>query len=161
MLDAINDLTGTTTSFANLPAGTRAVGLPDNSYNKASQFLRIFGRPNSASVCECERIQSSSLAQSLHLINSSEIRGKVGAGNGRAAKLSKSETLPEDCVKELYKVAFSRSPTEAELKAAVAYVNEDVVDGDGKPISKAASRKQNMQDLVWALMNTKEFLFNH
>ena len=78
MLDSVNDLTGATTTFANLPAGTRAVALPDNSYNRASAFLQVFGRPNSQSVCECERVQSSSLAQSLHLINSSEVKSKLG-----------------------------------------------------------------------------------
>lgn len=161
MLDAINDLTGSATSFANLPAGTRAVGLPDNSYNKASQFLRIFGRPNSASVCECERVQSSSLAQSLHLINSAEIRGKLRAGQSRASKLSSSDNTPQECVSELYKVAFSREPTTEEMDSAVSYLNEEITNGDGKPMSPAASRKQNLQDLVWALMNTKEFLFNH
>lgn len=161
MLDAIDDLAGTQTSFANLPPGTRAVGLPDNSYNQASAFLRIFGRPNSASVCECERVQSSSLAQSLHLINSSEIRNKLAAGNGRAAQLAKNDQPLEDSIQTLYRVAFSRSPTPSELATAIEYMNEDIVDENGKPISQDAARRQNIQDVIWALMNTKEFLFNH
>lgn len=161
LLDAINDLAGTTTSFANLPPGTRAVGLPDNSYNKASAFLRIFGRPNSASVCECERVQSSSLAQSLHLINSSEIRSKLSAGSGRAARLAGSDRSPEDWIDELYRVAFSRSPTPSETATAVEYIQEAVLNSEGQPISDAAAKQQNLQDVIWALMNTKEFLFNH
>src|SRR5690606_18683554 len=61
LLDAIDNLTQTKTTFANLPPGTRAIALPDNSYNNASPFLKIFGRPDSASVCECERDQSANL----------------------------------------------------------------------------------------------------
>jgi len=53
LLDSIDRLTGTQTEFANLPAGTKAVALPDNSYNRSSAFLQVFGRPESASVCEC------------------------------------------------------------------------------------------------------------
>ena len=107
LLDAIDDLTGVRTTFANLPPGTRAVALPDNSYNKASAFLQVFGRPNSASVCECERVQSSSLAQSLHLINSSELKAKLSATGGRAAQLAVAEGSAEDKVSQLYMAAFS------------------------------------------------------
>lgn len=161
MLDAIDDLTGAPTTFANLPPGTRAVALPDNSYNKASAFLRVFGRPDSTSVCECERVQSSSLAQSLHLINSSEIKAKLTAGGGRAMALAKSTAPFEDRVKEIYLVAFAREPDHSELEAAIAYLNEEITDAAGKPIDKSRAVQQNFQDLIWALMNTKEFLFNH
>lgn len=161
ILDAIDDLTGARTSFANLPAGTRAVALPDNSYNRSSAFLQVFGRPNSQSVCECERVQSSSLAQSLHLINSSEIKGKLAVGGGRAARLQSAEISHEQRVKELYRVAFSREPRGDELSTAVAYLIEPIEDASGKPLSEPAALKQNLQDLIWALMNTKEFLFNH
>ncbi len=77
LLDAIDRLAETQTDFADLPAGTRAIALPDNSYNRSSAFLRVFGRPDGESVCECERVQSSSLAQSLHLINSPEMKSKT------------------------------------------------------------------------------------
>ena len=161
MLDAIDDLTGAKTSFANLPAGTRAVALPDNSYNKASAFLRVFGRPDSTSVCECERVQSSSLAQSLHLINSSEIKSKLSKSTGRATDLAKSNEPLEERIKKLYLTAFSREPAHSELQTALAYLNEELTDADGKPIAKATADQQNFRDLIWALMNTKEFLFNH
>ncbi len=81
LLDAIDQLTDARTDFANLPGGTRAVALPDNSYNASSPFLRVFGRPQSESVCECERVQSASLAQSLHLINASDIKSKLAFAN--------------------------------------------------------------------------------
>ncbi|MEZ6121852.1 MAG: DUF1553 domain-containing protein [Planctomycetaceae bacterium] len=161
MLDAIDDLTGVRTGFANLPPGTRSVALPDNSYNKASEFLRVFGRPDSTSVCECERVQSSSLAQSLHLINSGEIRQKLASNNGRAAALAKSDEAVEQKIRDLYRVAFSREPLPEELQTAVHYVSETLTDAEGKPVNAAQAAKTNFQDLIWALMNTKEFLFNH
>ncbi len=161
LLDCINDLTAATTPFANLPAGTRAVALPDNSYNKASEFLRVFGRPESLSVCECERDQSANLAQSLHLLNSTEIKNKLSTNSGRAAELAKSELPDEEKISELYLFAFARKPTEQELTIAMSYLAEIPLDADGNPVEKNKAAHENFQDLIWALMNTKEFLFNH
>ncbi|WP_296459138.1 DUF1549 and DUF1553 domain-containing protein [Rubinisphaera sp.] len=160
LLDAIDDLTGATTRFANLPVGTRAIALPDNSYN-SSQFLQVFGRPSSLSVCECERVQSSSLAQSLHLINSSEIKSKLATGNGQADQFAKSEESTEAKIQEMYLLAYSRKPEPHEIETALEYLNTPAVDPEGKPIAPATLEKQNWQDLLWALMNTKEFMFNH
>ena len=106
LLDSVDRLTGATTSFANLPIGTRAVALPDNSYNASSPFLKVFGRPEGASVCECERVQSSSLGQSLHLMNSSDVKNKIASSSGRAALLSKSDSSEEEGIDEIYIVAF-------------------------------------------------------
>ena len=161
LLDAIDYLTGATTKFANLPAGTSAVALPDNSYNTASLFLQVFGRPNSQSVCECERVQSSSLAQSLHLINSSEIKSKLATGNGRAIRLADSDAPAEQKITELYLAAFSREPQHSELQTALAYLNELQTDAGDKPIDEKKAARENFQDLIWALMNSKEFLFSH
>ena len=161
LLDAIDSLTGATTSFANLPPGTRAIALPDNSYNKSSAFLRVFGRPDSASVCECERVGSSSLAQSLHLINSQEIKSKLAAANGRAKRLAQDSRPVEEKITELYLVAFARKPRPDELNTALEYLNEPLLDSDGQSIDEKEAAIQNYQDLIWAMMNTKEFLFNH
>jgi hypothetical protein len=161
MLDAIDDLTIAKTDFPNLPAGTRAIALPDNSYNRASPFLRVFGRPENESVCECERIQSSSLAQSLHLMNAADIKGKLATGNGRADRLSKSDKPPEERIRELYMVAFSREPKAEELKVAVDYLAEPLLDSAGNPVDAQKANQEKFQDLIWALINTKEFLFNH
>ncbi|MBC8116224.1 MAG: DUF1553 domain-containing protein, partial [Candidatus Saccharimonas sp.] len=150
LLDAIDRLAGTQTDFANLPPGTRAVALPDNSYNRSSQFLRVFGRPEAESVCECERVQSSSLAQSLHLLNAPELKAKLAAANGRAERLAKEDKPAEAKVRELYLAAFSREPRPQELKTAIDYLNEP-----------GTAANANYQDLIWALINTKEFLFNH
>nr|WP_236649856.1 DUF1549 domain-containing protein [Rhodopirellula sp. SM50] len=161
MLDAIDQVAGTQTSFANLPIGTRAVALPDNSYNKASPFLRVFGRPEATSVCECERVQSGSLAQSLHLMNASDIKSKLAAGGGRIYRLVGEKTSADEKVTELYFAAFSRSPSDAELATALQYLNEPRTDANGKPIDATKAERENLQDLTWALLNTKEFLFNH
>ena len=161
MLDAIDRVAGTNTSFANLPVGTRAVALPDNSYNTASPFLKVFGRPENQSVCECERVQAGSLAQALHLINASDIRGKIRSGSGRASKLTNDASELADKVNQLYLAAYSRLPNEEELNTATEYLAEPRTNKDGKPVGEKSSLKENLQDLVWALINTKEFLFNH
>jgi hypothetical protein len=161
LLDAIDALAGTQTDFTNLPPGTRAVALPDNSYNRSSPFLRVFGRPEGESVCECERVQSSSLAQSLHLINAPDIKGKLAHPSGRAERLAKEPRPVEEKVRELYLAAFAREPRPAELTTAVNYLTEVPPTADGKPGDPAKAARENLQDLIWALINTKEFLFNH
>jgi len=160
LLDAVDCLTGATTSFADLPMGTRAVALPDNSYN-SSAFLKVFGRPDAASVCECERVQSSSLAQSLHLMNSSEVKGKLATAGGRADRLAKSEEEDAKKIHEIYLAAFSRPPTGEELSIAESHINIPRTDSAGKPIAPATAKKMAYEDLLWAIMNTKEFLYNH
>ncbi len=160
-LDAIDDLTGSRTEFPNLPSGTRAIALPDNSYNNGSAFLKVFGRPENESVCECERVQSSSLAQSLHLINAKDMKSKLATSNGRADRLAKSDRSVEDKIRELYSVAFSREPREGELNAGVDFLAEPRMDAAGKPVDLQKANQESLQDLIWALINTKEFLFNH
>jgi hypothetical protein len=148
LLDAIDQLTGTTTQFNGVPVGTRAVELPDNGFN--SYFLTVFGKPESSSACECERSGEANLAQSLHLLNSGEIQNKLTAGDGRAQKLSGDANRAHELrVRELYLLAFSREPLPEEMGIAMAYIN------------KQKEPKRAYEDLVWALMNTKEFLFNH
>ena len=161
LLDAIDRVAGTQTDFANLPPGTRAIALPDNSYNRSSPFLRAFGRPEGESVCECERVQSSSLAQSLHLINAGDIKAKLANGAGRAERLAKDARPPDERVQELYLATFSRQPKPNELKTALDFLVEPRTDAAGKPLDPQRAARENWQDLVWALVNTKEFLFNH
>ena len=160
-LDAIDDLVGSRTEFPNLPSGTRAIALPDNSYNNASPFLKVFGRPENESVCECERVQSSSLAQSLHLINAKDIKAKLAKANGRADQLAKSDKSDDMKIRELYSAAFAREPSEIELKTSLEFLAEPRTNTDGKPIDPLKAKQESFQDLIWALVNTKEFLFNH
>ena len=159
LLDALDQLTGAQTDFADLPPGTRAISLPDNSYNRRSPFLKVFGRPEGASVCECERVQSPSLAQSLHLMNAADVKSKLGTPGGRADLLSKSNEPESEKVRELYLAAYSREPSADELKVAEAYVARPRVDPQGKPLDPARSRREAYEDLLWAIINTKEYLF--
>lgn len=161
LLDAIDQLTGAKSDFADLPPGTRAISLPDNSYNKASPFLKVFGRPEGASVCECERVQSASLAQSLHLMNADDIKAKLTASTGRAQSLAKAEMPDAQRIKELYLTAFSREPTGDETRIADDYVNQTRTDAEGHPLDSQRSKRMGYEDLLWAIINTKEFLYNH
>lgn len=160
-LDAIDHLAGTYTDFANLPRGTHAIALPDNSYNRASTFLRVFGRPEAQSVCECERVQTSSLAQSLHLLNAGDLRAKLAHPTGRVQQLAKDKRPLEERVRELYRIAFAREPRPDELKTATTYLSEPRITAAGQKVPEAQALHENFQDLFWALITTKEFLFNH
>lgn len=161
LFDAVNQITGARSAFAGLPAGTRAVTLPDNSYNQGSYFLTVFGRPEGSSACECERTQEASLAQSLHLLNAQDIQQKLTAGDGRAASLAKEEKAEPEKLRDLYLAAFSREPRADEIKLAEAHLAKPRVDADGKPLDSQAARRQGYEDILWAIINTKEFLFNH
>jgi len=144
-----------------LPVGTKAVQLPDNSFNSQSYFLTVFGRPDSSSSCECERSSDASLAQSLHLLNSKDIQGKLSSGSGRAAKLSnvKDAREVEAKIRELFLLAFSRQPSGSEVLLARQHIEREVKDDKGT--KKPVAAKESYEDIIWALFNTKEFLFNH
>ncbi len=161
LLDSIDQFTGAKTDFADLPAGTRAIALPDNSYNRGSAFLKVFGRPEGASVCECERASSASLAQSLHLMNASDVKGKLAASGGRAERLAKAEKPVAQGIRELYLAAFAREPQSHEQTVAEEYLARRREDVQGNPLPPEQSRRIAYEDLLWALINTKEFLYNH
>ena len=95
------------------------------------------------------------------MLNSDEIKNKVSHDSGRAATLMKAMKSDEENILELYLRAFSRHPSPEELRFALDYLSEPVLGNDGKPIDESNARRRNLEDFVWALMNTKEFLFNH
>jgi hypothetical protein len=163
LLDAVDEVLGTTTPFAGMPHGTRAVSLPDTSFS--SYFLTVFGQPESTTACECERSQEATLAQSLHLLNSKEVQAKLSEPIARPAQFAAASEEPKQVVVDLYLRAFSRWPTDEEVAAALAFVQlhvdktnatEGVTDE-----MKLNARRVAYEDLTWALINTKEFLFNH
>jgi len=159
LYDAVNTLLDVETTFAGQAPGTRAVALPDNSYNQTTYFLSVFGRPDSSSACECERSQEASLAQSLHLLNASEIQTQLSRGNGRADRLTKDTRPDDDKITDLYHIALSREPNADEVKFARAHLDKKTA---GKSSDEAyKGKKEAYEDILWALLNTKEFLFNH
>jgi hypothetical protein len=160
LFDSVQTISNSVPNFSGLPAGTRAVQLPDNSFNASSYFLTVFGRPDSSSACECERSMDASLAQSLHLFNSKEIQDKLAAASGRAATLAADTSEADDAkIRELYLRAYARNPEPEEMSLAMNYLARSITAKDGT--SKPADKRQSYEDIIWALMNTKEFLFNH
>lgn len=147
LLDAIDEVTQSHTRFAGMPPGTRAVALPDTGFS--SYFLNVFGRPASTTACECERSQEPNLAQNLHLLNSEEIQKKLSSDVGRAAQSAEDSRPDDEKVQELYRVALSRNPSDDELKTTLAY------------LAGKTNRREAYEDVVWSLINSKEFLFNH
>ena len=159
LYDSLNDLILSRSNFGGLPVGTRAVCLPDNSYNSSNYFLSVFGRPDSSSACECERSQEASLAQSLHLFNAKNIHEQLARKDGRAARLATDKGRDHAAkINSLYYQAFARLPRDEEADVALAYLAREAVDKEGKPADKT---KERYEDILWALANTKEFLFNH
>jgi hypothetical protein len=146
LLDAIDVVTGSKTTFKGVKAGTRAVQLPDNLFE--SYFLSVFGRPDAASACECERSGDSSLAQCLHMLNSQEILGK--AAGPRARDLAGDRRPHTERLRDLYLIALAREPSKDERDALLAHIEK-----------KGDDVQDAYEDIIWALINTKEFLFNH
>ena len=148
LLDAIDTVTGSHGQFEGLPELTRAVQIPTT--DARSYFLTLFGRPEGTSACECERRSDANLAQSLHQLNSGEIRNKLTSG--RAAALAQdTQRSDEQKVRELYVLAYARVPDEPELSTALEHIGK----------TPPYERQQAYEDIVWALINTKEFIFNH
>ena len=147
LLDAIDTVAGTKTNFKGAPSGVaRAVQLPDNLVD--SYFLSVFGRPDNASACECERGSDATLAQALHMFNSADVLAKVSGP--RAKALAADKRPHEQRLAELYLIALSREPSKEELAALLAHIQ-----GKGKDVQAA------YEDILWAVINGKEFVFNH
>jgi len=159
LYDAVNTLLDVESKFAGQAPGTRAVALPDNSYNQSTYFLSVFGRPDSSSACECERTQEASLAQSLHLLNAADIQTQLSRDNGRADMLTKDTRPDDDKITDLYHIALSRDPNADEVKFAHAHLDKKTTGKTGDEAFKG--KKEAYEDILWALLNTKEFLFNH
>ncbi len=148
LLDAISQVTEVPEKFNGWPDGYRAIQVWDN--RMPSYFFRIFGRPVRASVCECERSGEPSIAQSLHLLNSPEMMVKVQDRHGKARQLAASDLTPAAMIDELYLCMLSRLPTGDERSLMLQAF-------DGVEIDRRAA----VEDVQWALLNSKEFMFNH
>jgi hypothetical protein len=146
ILDALVQATGVPEKFSGVPLGARAAQLPDTAVS--SEFLDLFGRPARASVCECEREMTPNLAQTLHIMNGDSVNAKIRAPEGRLAKLMESSKTDEQVLQELFLSTLTRFPSTRERTQALA------------AIRGAPSRKEGFSDLLWALLNSREFLFS-
>jgi hypothetical protein len=147
LLDAICTVTEVPEKFPGLPLGARAVQLPDGEINHP--FLKTFGQPARELACECERESDSNLAQPLQLINGPTINDKLRNPNNRISRLLKNKTSETEMVKELYLSTLSRLPNAEEVQASLEHV------------AQAKDKRKAWEDVQWALLNAKEFLFRH
>ncbi len=147
LLDAISQVTGVPESFEKMRAGARAIQVWNN--HTRSYFLDTFGRPLRVNPCECERSQEGNIAQALHLLNDPGIQSKLSDPGGVVARLLKSEATDDVLMTEFYLAALSRPPDLEERRRA------------GEYLARVADRRSAVEDLLWAILNTREFLFNH
>ncbi len=147
LLDAVSQVCEHPEKFHGLPLGYRAIQLPDSRIS--SYFLDLFGRPQRDIPCECERKSETALQHALYLISGEHLERKVRESQ-RIKRLLQSGASDEAIMDELWLAAFSRFPTEEEKQKTLNYVRE-----------REKQKDQAWQDVLWALLNTKEFLFNH
>ena len=126
---------------------TRAIELSEPPVDH--YFLKIFGQPQREMACQCERSTESNLSQALQMINGPVVHGKLRDPNGRIAKMLAAGKSDGEIIETLYLSALSRKPSLAELDASL------------KHIASNPDRKLAMEDIGWALLNSKEFLFQH
>jgi len=146
LLDAVSQAAEAPEKFPGLPLGYRAIQLPDSEVS--SFFLDLFGRPPRDITCECERSRETSMPQALYLINSEHLESKVTQGQ-RIKRLLAQGRSDDEILTELYLATLSRFPTPEERKKTITY------------LANQPQRERALQDVLWALLNTKEFMFNH
>ncbi|MFN9271045.1 MAG: DUF1549 domain-containing protein [Planctomycetaceae bacterium] len=147
LLDGISQVLEVSTPFPGLPAGTRAIDLPDE--NVPLNFLDVFGRPGRRTACECERVDAPALTQGLELVNSAELQRKLTDPAGYATRAAGSAASAVELADELFVRVLARPARPEERQAAVAVLETP---GD---------RAESVRSLLWALLATNEFLFNH
>ena len=146
LLGAISDVTGVPDSFPATPPGSRASTIW--THRVESLFLDTFGRPDPNQDPPCERTADTSVVQALHLMNAPDLHRKVTSDDGRAARLAKGEMSPKAIVEELYLLTYGRFPTDEERAV-----------GEGLFSEPKANRRASVEDLLWALLNSAEFVF--
>jgi mono/diheme cytochrome c family protein len=145
LLDAISQITETPNKFQGLPLGARAVQIADGAVS--TYFLTTFGRAKRESVCSCEVKMEPTLSQALHLMNGDAVNDRIKQGKV-VAKLIQDKKTDREIVEDLYLRTFGRLPKDKEWAAIQETITPD-------------ARQAALEDLFWALMNSKEFYFNH
>ncbi len=146
LLDMISQVTDTKNKFEGLPLGARAVQIANG--NTSTYFLTAFGRASRETVCSCEVKIEPNLSQALHLLNGDTLHGKISQGNV-VGKLLEAGNSPEQIIDQLYIRCLTRKPTPAEMTNLSAIVAEQ------------QDKKLALEDVFWALLNSREFVFNH
>ncbi|MFN9717873.1 MAG: DUF1553 domain-containing protein [Planctomycetota bacterium] len=147
LLDAVSQVTAVPEQFDGWPVGYRAVELWDNKL--PSHFLQVFGRPTRQTVCACERGTEPSIAQALHLMNSETTSARVEHRNGLVARLIDQNPADDRLIDELYLTVLARYPKPSERTLMT------------EALLSAESRRTGAEDILWTLLNTREFVFNH
>ena len=146
LLDSISSVTETKDKFQGLPLGARAVQIADGI--SSTYFLTTFGRATRETVCSCEVKMEPTLSQALHLINGETVNGKIQQG-GLIPRLIATKKFPEERIMELYVRCLGRRPARDELDKLLPTMGE------------GANQAGALDDIFWALLNSREFLFNH
>lgn len=148
LLDMLSSTTGVAEKFEQTPTNTRATQLWDSKVRHP--FLKQFGRPSRASACECERNEEPSIAQVLNLLNGDAVNDKLRHDQSRIAVLARKKLSDTALCDELYLLILSRLPTNNERNKITAHLQKN-----------NSRRREAIEDIAWALLNTKEFLFIH
>jgi hypothetical protein len=153
LLDAYSRVAEFPLSFSGYPTGLRAGELPggpaegrNSTRTAAEQFLTLFGKPPRLQSCECERTNDPTLSQTFQLVSGRLMNDMLTANNNRLSRLLAAEKSDREIIDELYRAALSRPPVDAEMNAAAEY------------LSDSATRRQRLEDVLWGLMNSNEFL---
>ncbi len=146
LLDSISQITGTQDRFARLPEDARSIQIADGAVS--NYFLTTFGRARRETVCSCEVDVEPTLSQAFHLLNGETTNNKIAAGSLVAEMLEK-DASPADVIERIYLRCYSRRPTEAERLDLLA------------TISAEEDLSLQLNDIFWAVLNSKEFMFNH
>ncbi|MBK8040285.1 MAG: DUF1553 domain-containing protein [Verrucomicrobiaceae bacterium] len=148
LLDAVCAVTEVKETFSGMPPD--ALAKQTWNHKLESQFMDAFGRPNASSECPCEREAKPSVVQALHLMNSTKLQDMLVSSKGRVTRMAKSDAKPEQIVEELYLACFSRLPDAEEMTIATSAFT-----------AKDATRQTALEDVLWSLLNSAEFVFNH
>ncbi|MFM8494844.1 MAG: DUF1549 domain-containing protein [Planctomycetia bacterium] len=146
LLDMVTAVTATKNKFTVLPLGARAVQIADG--NTSTFFLTTFGRASRATACSCEVRMEPNLSQALHLLNGDTLQTKIRDGGVVKGMLDQKRPF-EEIVDELYLRALVRRPTDAERQGLLALLKDD------------PNQQQALEDAFWAILNSREFVFNH